>query len=696
MCDLLALLEDDQDDVLAVAATAGLSKAITFPGPSRRSARDHQHLGIVMREAKRRCSAERDVAMVVHRSTKHVELFNTSHVWRCGELLQPDFSQQHQPGGACGMQQLTVTAALRVAFSDFRTFSDRARFARISRPYAVCVCRAVAEAGMQMQSAILDEVRRSGRPLACISIREWDETQQTMSVQHGSGVARPMAPHVLVQRSFLRYVFENGSWQDIPLVCPPRLVPSTSADAVHAAFERNSSVAPSPAALGLFARIVLCVNVADSARSNKSLVNREAALLPDNAASTSMWCNLHQGHLAALEVIDVKFGSVTADITTMYSTAVMLRQGRDFLAMVAAVEAVVAARLDYRQGAPPPEHWPTSLVLAGVALQCNPDKEEDDIERLLNPLVELLNGDWREETLTHWCQGCCEGPNDCAGKLRRCIVASLFRRRPTPPTRARWTRTDKCLEDFVLGRVCHDLYAQCARVAFGVQVAAAELADADGKRGGRGSGAGDGVNLGETMREEYSRAIGMRKRRFLEWCRDKRAISRIITLALTLRPVRYVMAWLLKYQATPLPESPGLLCDFVSPCLSPITVAQQHLSAMFALRTQEVRVFLDAYPGQENMQRLGRQILAASAALHWRMTMPLAGWPWKLALVVDARLPLQERLDVASDAIAISRQADAPHTRFLRLLREAAWPWPSVFGSSERLIVALGVLHVTV
>ena len=42
---------------------------------------------------------------------------------------------------------------------------------------------------------------------------------------------------------------------------------------------------------------------------------------------------------------------------------------------------------------------------------------EADLREQADKIVTLLNGDWRKPLFTHYCQNCCQGPADCAGKI---------------------------------------------------------------------------------------------------------------------------------------------------------------------------------------------------------------------------------------------------------------------------------------
>ena len=177
----------------------------------------------------------------------------------------------------------------------------------------------------------------------------------------------------------------------------------------------------------------------------------------------------------------------------------------------------------------------------------------------------------------------------------------------------------------------------------------------------RGAGTGldprdedDQPFLEDVVRGKWQKEQTSRLGRFAAWMALPVLPVRLVSLFVSLAPLRYLVFWLLKRS----PTSSGIgiqdpaLVQLVSLSGSPITRIQQHFSALLAGNGSSAQLFFYICQPHDEQQEsevwlFRARLLTASADIYTRFERVLGHWPWRLARMVDVRMSATERLEEA-------------------------------------------------
>ena len=268
----------------------------------------------------------------------------------------------------------------------------------------------------------------------------WDETpekaRRQVTIDEPAGVARVLrgSRGHLVQRGTLAYPGPDGLAREEVLV-KPLVLPHGAAGGTLAALQlRWSELGLHPMKLARVVRVmVLCLSV-DMASSNIKLLGFLIRVLPKNILILPLYCMLHQIHRVV-----AGFDKHMPVASEAYSLSKIMAIDNYFEKMLRNMATLV--RRDCRAGgicrgvAPPADcrHRRRAVIMACF----NVDIDVDYAARLDLPspvrarssaichAANILNGDWRQERVAHYCMGCCPPGGRGGGGQSRARVSRL-------------------------------------------------------------------------------------------------------------------------------------------------------------------------------------------------------------------------------------------------------------------------------
>lgn len=204
-------------------------------------------------------------------------------------------------------------------------------------------------------------------------------------------------------------------------------------------------------------------------------------------------------------------------------------------------------------------------------------------------LVNVLNGDWFEDRLVHYCTGpeCCNGEQDLHQRLVASIMSTFLRERPVVPQLSRWSKGVASLDFWLLGLAVHKLILHLFSGGLLKQQ--------------EGLGAEDGQRLRELLLEVDPLALddscagfkalnGARLRRIFDTLSSPSTLPLFWVLAVLLGGLRYIGKFLqasvhsvrVKAQHGGHYKRPPVL-DVTNASWSPIVVVMQFFSSILSL-----------------------------------------------------------------------------------------------------------------
>jgi len=154
---------------------------------------------------------------------------------------------------------------------------------------------------------------------------------------------------------------------------------------------------------------------------------------------------------------------------------------------------------------------------------------------------------------------------------------------------------------------------------------------------------------------DWQALVGVRMSKLKTFVQSASTRVWLTTAMLVMHPLRLLMSWQFKRCAQI--RKPGVrppLLDLVRPASSPIILVLQYFAAILGgqCTSDDWVVFRAQYEeeaSQPQLRQVRKVILVAIANLHSRLERVVMGWPWKLAAVVDRRLPFSRRDAVARE-----------------------------------------------
>lgn len=250
-------------------------------------------------------------------------------------------------------------------------------------------------------------------------------------------------------------------------------------------------------------------------------------------------------------------------------------------------------------------------------------------------ILKFLNGDTRLRQLTHHENGCCGSvqearDNVAAAILQGGLVGGFA---ATTPSTSRWGSMFESLGEQLAGEMCSSIIGQVFSHAFpGAAERAPPERDADD----------------DDERIKIRRKIG----RARECLQDKERMSFRAVMSWATEPIDHL--WLhLQW----LDVRGSVVLDLQHDALNPFSKCLADLSAslLAPLHESPLSVVIDHYDvlGDQRVERLiaewHRLLVCMICQLHWRFSIRFRTWPYKLSLLVDARVSEEAKRQVATD-----------------------------------------------
>ena len=277
------------------------------------------------------------------------------------------------------------------------------------------------------------------------------------------------------------------------------------------------------------------------------------------------------------------------------------------------------------------------------------------LRKLWEELCSVLNGEWWHlfGHLVHHCVdwNCCKGYNPvvCRAKIKAIILKCILRCKPQVPASIRWTKLGMSL-DFNVGFLApHNLGRYLFEIAFDKLAATVEKKALSWRPSGVCADYANDINWNAVTHARLRHSFG--------YLSSSPVQSRVLMLAVTIEPLRFVTRWLLSKskEAKDYLKHPPMM-DLVTPRFSPITVARQCISSLLSGRSDRLQVifrrygcatlsdFVLAHPDEAICLR--RILLTEECMTYQKQTHQYKQWPWILIAVADTRVSLAERLEV--------------------------------------------------
>ena len=322
----------------------------------------------------------------------------------------------------------------------------------------------------------------------------------------------------------------------------PILMMSTSAAALWSAW-RSSAIKralDSVAQLHTQAMVNVWISEQDSATVNYMFL----AHLLTHQTCIVFWvfCTIHQNHAIQSAILAHTQGGLEL-IHSIYSGSLLLRDGSHWLRLCEALPGVVNERLMIRPLSQRPRDdsflasWIMSFVAEGLP------NEDTRTRRLYIALAAFFNGSCFGQYLTHWCAGesCCRDRKHAVDTATDLLLQTIFRSRPVVPILARWSKGVGSLDFWAPGMFFNNILLWAMDAAFKSD------ATTPSKVGGD-----DLANLlgrveqacVEDIAGGWAAIVSARLRRTFATLGSPSCLPLLVTLAITLAPLRYVSKWL--------------------------------------------------------------------------------------------------------------------------------------------------------
>lgn len=614
----------------------------------------------------------------------------------------------------------TLRTMLNIGYTKVVRISDVARVWRCDRSTIRRVQYSVASAFEVSQRTLVEQFAafvQNERPVVVAIGLAWDETSEKFKLPLHAGLNPEQvrsAWHVLVScAEYLVGIADEGGQHHsrfFQVLRPPVPLLTTSAGCLmqglfcmlaQQCFQNFQEAAVA------YAKFVFISLDRDGASSNDRMVAAFGSALPSEVLLTDRVCGNHSTNLVESAVIGGHWMSL---LGRMYSVALLLRQGAYFLRLVhsvgGVVDAAVAGGAILHRVPPPAGASEYARAMGDFVLRNlrsimafrkratvhddsdNEDgAESDPFNKRRDKSAAAWLSAWQEFTsvfngplwgpLRHYCadRSCCNGfdVETTKAKMRHALAGLTFRVMPCVPVKAKWTKTLPCIAWFVMAVACMPCLQSAWPLAFGrMSVNVAPL-------GFMAQGAMDAVQMEEI---HWQVVQGARAKAGLAMIKDPRTPTRLLVLGIVMEATMCLTRWFMKRSApsSRLRSSPGhcALMDFVNPVFSPVTRVLQFLSALLAGHSPRLCLIWQRdgvaswadwcarHPAE--LRELRHAITIAASWVYRRFWEAGMSYPWRLAFLVDARVPMEERRVVAEAFWALP--VDAIDTHCSLRLRE--------------------------
>ena len=356
------------------------------------------------------------------------------------------------------------------------------------------------------------------------------------------------------------------------------------------------------------ADVSVCLHETDNASANEKLyAHRAHAADRDGGRGMLEWmlCHCHQNHIVQSTLLASMGENM---LSRLYSLTLFLKTGGYWLRLRQAMRRWIRETVIIRNGWPSPDarlfqqelldYMGCHCTLVDQAREPDGlddrhwlgqwvDDDDDDDDGAANDSEEAasggkrrasrasrarllfaaaFNGELWEQQPIYYTKG---EPVDLQSIGLQMIhaMAELAFRKTTTPTANKWTKLGPCMDNLVLGICCHDFMFPCFRMAFG-RMQFEKFDD-------NGHDAALIADLG------WQAVSGKRCRHSLDFLGSLSVKLRIIVLAITLEPVRYLLSFFLSAGKDVIhPAKPPALLDALLPEQSPLTIAQQYQASL--------------------------------------------------------------------------------------------------------------------
>ena len=288
-----------------------------------------------------------------------------------------------------------------------------------------------------------------------------------------------------------------------------------------------------------------------------------------------------------------------------------------------------------------------------MSAHTKPSPRKAGFHKALTKFFTVFNGSVsQQERLVHYCKGiqCCRSPSETRQKMIVAILGLVLRRIPGTPSATKWTKLGPCLDCMLLGQL-HGLLAMLFRTALGKLPFVTDVqSDVKNK---------DDIDPEAQSELTWHQVAGSRYQKATRLVRSEVDNESLRITAVTMEPIRFLTRWFLRCSREHHAPKIPYLCSAVNPEFSPVTTSSQHFTALLFGSASRLRVifgmrgcqsFLDwarAYPGSADLLR--RAVLVGVSGIRKRHAKPLESWPWRLASLVDPRVPDTTKTTVATE-----------------------------------------------
>lgn len=246
--------------------------------------------------------------------------------------------------------------------------------------------------------------------------------------------------------------------------------------------------------------------------------------------------------------------------------------------------------------------------------------------------------------------------------MRSALIGLTFRAMPCVPVKSKWTKTLPCIVRFVMAVACLSCLQSAWPLAFG------RLSVQMSPLGLMAHGAMGAVQMKEI---HWQSVQGACAKAGLAMIKDPRTPTRLVILGIVIGATMCLTRWFMKRSAPSsrlrsFPKCCALM-DFVNPELSPVTRVLQLLSALLAGQSPRLRLVWQRDGGASweewcathpaDLRELRHAVIIAASWIHRRFWQAGMSYPMRLALLADARLPMEQRQGAADEFWALSRDA---------------------------------------
>ena len=616
-------------------------------------------------------------------------------------------------------RRLHISAMLRIAYSDVAGRNNVARMFKVKGDWVATLRAVVAATWEQLQRSFVDSLAlhmQEGAVLPAVWVTglTGDETKEKLALRLSSDDADPSlqrsAWNVLVSKHSFSWACLNPQgqpwWMVMDCQRPPVPLLSTTAEAAQHGFYDLPQVLPYTRLENegtLRAAIAIHHLDTDGASSMIRMGAKKFEQLPPRALFSHHVCSNHNNsHVEGCLVVAVD----SKVLPWLYSMGCFFQMGGHFLRLVHAVSLMIDKEMiPPVRGPPPPdprgfaselENYcrlnykmfyegsqadtgafssdDESVSPRGAAVPARP--RHVHYEQAWRELRAFWNGPLHVDAVgPHYCTSaeCCDNYNITVTKRRaaRTLSSLLFRLAPTLPSKAKWTRLGPCLDwhllcQCVFGNVLKKLFP----LAFGSMLVRifASLGSED-------------QSYAQDVKWEH--VAGVRLAAAKAGLARKENVVSIVIMSIFDEPVRWLTRWFMarsshqrRHKSRERGKAPPL-CSLAWDVASPATRVLQYLSSVMEGTAPRLKLlwgrshdsFLEWAAACPAHLAMLRRVCACVSSWVWaRHLEPYMRWPWKLAGLVDARRPTEDRRQIAHDFCAAPSDAlDESFSRRLRL-----------------------------